>query len=414
MTAAPAGHFLPRPHRPAMYYSPMLNQNIPGNELASPLSPYHAPIRPFVLCPEEESYQTSYLNDIISTWRHPIFATCAQKSPIPISLVFDYLANIRKCGEGVYGEVFKAYFRGLTEQRVYKVVPIEGSKIVNGEKQKKFAEIEPEIIVSQELNRLREGYNGCYTDGHCKLLYTRIVQGKYPAILIDQWKTWHRTYVSQNDLPSFDVTQMYVIFEFEFHGTDIESYKFRNAKQSLAVLLNVMHALAAAEAALEFEHRDLHWGNILVVKAREPYSTYTIQGTTFRVPNCGLKSTIIDYTISRLTSFNGDAVFTDLANDEDQFCGSEDYQFEIYRMMRQENQNDWRKFCPKTNIFWSHYLVGKLIEKGRYQDTTSATHLRFKNKLFRIQSNLLKYSSCMECARRFLSPFCRDVETDCM
>lgn len=84
----------------------------------------------------------------------------------------------------------------------------------------------------------------------------------------------------------------------------------------------MIHALAAAEAALEFEHRDLHWGNILVVKTREPYTTYTIQGCTYRVPNCGLKSTVIDYTISRLTnSSTGEPIFTDLAHDEDQFCG---------------------------------------------------------------------------------------------
>lgn len=45
--------------------------------------------------------------------------------------------------------------------------------------------------------------------------------------------------VSQNDLPEFDKDQLYAVFEFEYHGTDIESYKFRNARQSLAVYLHV-------------------------------------------------------------------------------------------------------------------------------------------------------------------------------
>ena len=46
----------------------------------------------------------------------------------------------------------------------------------------------------RELNRLRRGYNGCYTDGHSRLHFARICGGIYPEILTEQWKLWHRAY----------------------------------------------------------------------------------------------------------------------------------------------------------------------------------------------------------------------------
>ncbi len=95
--------------------------------------------------------------------------------------------------------------------------------------------------------------------------------------------------------------------------------------------------LGTAEAGIHFEHRDLHWGNILVLPTTEKSVRYTIDGVSCEVPTCGVKSTVIDFTISRCRDKNGNTAFTDLSNDEEQFEGSDDYQFDIYRMMRDEN-----------------------------------------------------------------------------
>lgn len=61
---------------------------------------------------------------------------------------FRILKNCHKIGEGVFGEVF--LFRNQEGgTSVMKVIPIEGTQMVNGERQKKFEEIISEIIISK-------------------------------------------------------------------------------------------------------------------------------------------------------------------------------------------------------------------------------------------------------------------------
>jgi len=60
-------------------------------------------------------------------------------------------------------------------------------------------------------------------------------------------------------------------------------------------------SLAIAERALEFEHRDLHWGNVLIQRTSESTLNYMLGGSSISVDTRGVKVTIIDFTLSRLT-----------------------------------------------------------------------------------------------------------------
>lgn len=61
-----------------------------------------------------------------------------------------------KIGEGVYGEVFKYIPKNCSKINiVLKCIPIEGDITVNGEQQKTYEQILPEIIISQEMSNLR-------------------------------------------------------------------------------------------------------------------------------------------------------------------------------------------------------------------------------------------------------------------
>lgn len=48
----------------------------------------------------------------------------------------------------MYGEVF-LFTNPESEKTVLKIMPIEGDKVINGERQKKFEEMMPEIVISR-------------------------------------------------------------------------------------------------------------------------------------------------------------------------------------------------------------------------------------------------------------------------
>lgn len=95
--------------------------------------------------------------------------------------------------------------------------------------------------------------------------------------------------------------------------------------------------MAAAENALQFEHRDLHWGNLLIKPTDEKEIEFVIQGEVVTVPTQGVQATIIDFTLSRIT-FNNIHIFNNLAEDPDLFKSVGDYQFEIYKLMQRKNK----------------------------------------------------------------------------
>jgi len=63
-------------------------------------------------------------------------------------------------------------------------------------------------------------------------------------------------------------------------------------------------------------------------------------------------------------------------------------------MMRREVDRKWDQYKPKTNVFWFHYLVTKMIEGVHYQRKLKA-HLN----IFReFRDGLLRYESAAEIA----------------
>ncbi len=56
---------------------------------------------------------------------------------------------------------------------------------------------------------------------------------------------------------------------------------------------------SVAETLLEFEHRDLHWGNVLVRESDVNNFVYSICGESYEVKTHGVVATIIDFSLSR-------------------------------------------------------------------------------------------------------------------
>ena len=91
--------------------------------------------------------------------------------------------------------------------------------------------------------------------------------------------------------------------------------------------------LAVAERKFKFEHRDLHWGNVLIAPTTDKFAEFRIDGKIFKLLTHGVKATIIDYSLSRMV-YDGAVLYDNLARDEELFQSTGDYQFDIYRLMR--------------------------------------------------------------------------------
>ncbi|XP_072379922.1 uncharacterized protein Haspin [Diabrotica undecimpunctata] len=328
------------------------------------------------------------------TAREIVLRKCGQTEPLQFSQCFtdSILQNCQKIGEGVYGEVFLLRNPdGGTS--VLKIIPVEGDQIVNGERQKKFEEVLSEIIITIELSNLRHNKrNGI--SSFTEVQKIQCVQGTYPEKLIDLWDLFDETRGSENDCPdTFKEDQLYIIFQMAYGGKDLESFVFNNAMQAYSMFQQVALGLAIAEEELQFEHRDLHWGNVLISTVEtNKIVSFTLENKTYNIPTIGVEVAIIDYTLSRI-EHDGVVIFNDLGLDPDLFTAEGDYQFDIYRLMQDKNRNNWKDFEPFSNLLWLHYILDKAILGLRYKAPKSKIHKTYLRKLKNLKDDILSYQN---------------------
>ncbi|KAJ8774087.1 hypothetical protein K2173_009518 [Erythroxylum novogranatense] len=70
----------------------------------------------------------------------------------------------------------------------------------------------------------------------------------------------------------------------------------------------VTAALVFAEAAYEFEHQDLHWGNILLSRNECATVQFALEGKKIYMKTFELAISIIDFTFSRINIGNNSLV----------------------------------------------------------------------------------------------------------
>ncbi|XP_033869869.3 uncharacterized protein LOC117408725 [Acipenser ruthenus] len=327
-----------------------------------------------------------------------LYQECKQDGPLSFEECIPphKMQSCKKIGEGAFGEVF-CTTNNNNEFVALKIIPIEGEQTVNGEMQKKFDEILHEVIISKELSNLSEMEEN-KTEGFITLHDLHCAKGSYPKPLLKAWDKFDKQRNSENDRPDFfEEDQLFLILEFEFGGSDLEN--MQKKLPSLATAKSILHqvtaSLAVAEQALCFEHRDLHWGNILVKKTNVKEGKYTINGTTYNVMTNGVHVNIIDYSLSRL-EIDGLTVSCDISTDEGLFMGQGDYQFEIYRKMREENHNSWSEYNPHTNVLWLHYLTDKLLKMSYKTNPRSHALKETKKNIEQFYRELLQYESATQ------------------
>ncbi|KAL2345581.1 hypothetical protein Fmac_006866 [Flemingia macrophylla] len=324
-----------------------------------------------------------------------LLSICGQSAPSALQDIFSSVSDtIVKVGEGTFGEAFKV------NNHVCKIVPFDGDFRVNGEVQKRSEELLEEVLLCKTLNQLRgkDGDSDNLCSAFIDCVEFRVCQGPYDAALIRAWEYWDVKHGSMNDHPrEFPDKQCYVVFVQQHGGKDLESFALLNFDEARTLLVQVTAGLAVAESAYEFEHRDLHWGNILIGRSDSETLQFTLDGRNMVVKTYGLMISIIDFTLSRINT--GDRIlYLDLSSDPDLFKGPKgDKQSETYRRMKELTEDWWEGSYPKTNVLWLMYLVDILLMKKSFERTT-----KHERDLRSLKKRLDEYDSAKEA---ILDPF---------
>ncbi|CAI5449975.1 unnamed protein product [Caenorhabditis angaria] len=278
--------------------------------------------------------------------------------------------NVKKLGEGAYGEVYATVMKG--RRVAIKIVPIEADEAkplfngqYNGGKMPSCALVLPEVVVLKELSKLNNPTSNNSTPNFITVVDCYMVRGKYPTGLTKAWDMYADMKESLNDRPAGYSTdkQLYIAFVTANGGSDLESFIVSTENEVRSILCQLMLSLIVAENELEFEHRDLHLGNVLIEKVEKTDKLeYKLNANPISINSFGIKTNIIDFTLSRIKK-DGTTVFFNLENDEEIFEGQNDLQFDVYRRMRFNNNRNWQDFHPTTNLYWIEYLANKLIEE---------------------------------------------------
>ncbi len=136
-----------------------------------------------------------------------------------------------------------------------------------------------------------------------------MVKGAYPEHLLTAWDNFTMNKKSENERPSkFAETQTYCIIQLSHHGQDLEAHTVSTWSEAAHIFWSVVRTLSRGEQECEFEHRDLHWGNILIDKSEEDeileklLDNLNLEDGGKELMDGGwggVKITLIDYTLSR-------------------------------------------------------------------------------------------------------------------
>ncbi|KAI7286629.1 hypothetical protein KC345_g1055 [Hortaea werneckii] len=350
--------------------------------------------------------------------------------------------DLTKIAEASFGEVYRlsllSQLPGFSrvDESVFKVIALTPPEetLSKSKKERKAALKKAEAMskpqdVASEVKLLQRMSS---IPGFTNFRDVRILQGRPGEPFVDAFKAFNQAQkTKKKDLSifpdpgkkaSYSEDQLWAVIEMQDAGTDLE--KLIENGESTAIwnvwdiFWQVVLTLAKGEEGAEFEHRDLHLGNICVRPAPGSASSADpalaeISGkaqidTKKKLGFTDLETTIIDYTISRCllrseTDDNDEGIaYHDLAQDPSVFEGDsiEEYQYDIYRYMRgaalysdpyweppyAENNNNasttitqpsnqptsWRSYTPITNLIWLHFILYKLLEQLDWPSATKA------------------------------------------
>lgn len=309
-----------------------------------------------------------------------------------------------KLGEGAYADVYELHPKDLEEAKqlkedgglIIKVIQFR----VTDPSEADVNEIADLDAISREI-QLFQTFDALHGFVRCRGVH--ILSGDYPDVLSEAFSNFKKTHTkgsAQNLDPSKTAVSdspLYAMLEMNHAGsavTRLSQGRVVSAFQVFDVFWKTAVSLAHAEREVEFEHRDLHSGNVCWKSLHnngQPDVSQDVIEYMEKKPEIilglsNLEVTIIDYTLSRAVVGNRvifdpmeywDRDYEEGANENE----GEKRQYKVYSVVRelamgaeaevmaqarQEGSeykaiNKYERFIPKSNVLWLRNLLVDLL-----------------------------------------------------
>ncbi|KAL8754005.1 MAG: hypothetical protein Q9184_005253 [Pyrenodesmia sp. 2 TL-2023] len=282
-----------------------------------------------------------------------------------------------KIAHGSFGGVFRIQSKAQPgTYTIGKLMALQ-AKSGFGSKTKEFtspAAAQNEVSLLSKLDEL---------PGYVQFRKAEIVQGKLPAALVNASARFDSCQDESEKSVWWtkacdNASQLWLFLEMSDAGFDLDTVLGGKAQlrhglvehgqltvtQVRDIFWQVASALALAEKEFEFEHRDLHLGNICL---SAPDGKVQEQSSELYTNEPSIVVTIIDYTLSRASIPSAkNPTYNNLAKDHTLFqaTGTRWWrQYQVYRDMKTAVNDEWRSYSPITNVLWLQHLLVELLEK---------------------------------------------------
>ncbi|PLB54823.1 hypothetical protein P170DRAFT_374222 [Aspergillus steynii IBT 23096] len=350
----------------------------------------------------------TYVRTILDEALSPVAAQSVQKFGSWAARAGNML-EVVKIAEGSYGEVYKLRLREEVCKKemsksklarlkaygdgVFKVVPLRAQ---SGPGSKKFTSIEEIVSEAKMLKYLDP------IPGFARFREIHVVQGRFPESFQKAWDHYKKTKDDcLNPNPSskraYPDSQLWAIIEMDDAGCELEKFAWSSIFQIYDIFWGVAMALARAEEYAQFEHRDLHLGNVCIRSTRpdgrmDPPTELEI----LRLPSASgfgistLETTIIDYSLSRAelrtaeesgetldiasSDLDKKQIFDAVGRDEDEILLRNTYRYMRAQLYTGQPLDDtkpadipgiWSEYAPRTNLVWLLFLLKSLLKNHK-------------------------------------------------
>ncbi|KAF2843231.1 hypothetical protein M501DRAFT_924622 [Patellaria atrata CBS 101060] len=356
-------------------------------------------------------------DDPLTRYTTPLLDLCrdqkARICPLPFAeslAEFEDTVQVVKLAEASFSEVYRLSTKahiGTKYEGVWKLMALKPPPECIP---KDFSEKEEDKLaymsaVDNVLSELRLLNHMTEVPGFTVFRDLRVFLGPPPKPFVSAWRAYNKAQPKgkKSEFPdpgkkgSYGLDQLWIAIEMGDAGTDLEKILERGNKlsvwQAWDIFWGVAIAVGKGEEIAEFEHRDLHLGNICIRSPNPSNSLHPSDSinSSLTLGATGLSVTIIDYTLSRAkmrpsrpdSSTDAEQIaFYPLSTDPAIFEGdaAENYQYAMYRHMRSlfltssalttlngrklkaaEAKKSWREFCPGTNLVWLHFVLDQLL-----------------------------------------------------